>query len=1110
MRRHSSPHLPGRSQQRGYALLLMLVMVTMGILFTIVSQLSLVGTKVARAQNASAALVQAKEALIGYAITYRDDPSHSDDVFGYLPCPDMNGDGSADALSSDCGGADGKAVIGLLPYKQLGLASNQDADGNCLWYAVSGTFKASGNPNLPGPMNWDTQGQIEVRDANNNIITTPNDTNGGAAAVIFSVGPPLSSQSRLAITSANPCGVSSSSAKANAVYANYIDVDLSGTDPVKSQPFPSAQNATVRVTQGTAGNAANNDQILAITPKEIFSRIIARADFKNPLMGTPAGLINDLTNKIKINIETQIQNYLVATGTPPAVAQPANQSGYSQSTTPPRLIGDLPTLTLNSTSDNNWQSNWSDQYRYILCSDLTAPCLSIADSQTGVSTDCRGALLFSGQSTSGGPRPSTQKPPTMLPPPPNTYLVNYFESGLGILTASSTTFTGNTSYMDATNLVTNRSADIGTCLFPGAFVSFAKNIADFAAGTTNSGSSTNPLAQVNSSNIQEGSSGGNAGSGCVWDINPLQFTKSLRLYFRINFAAKGNGFTVALADGATNLAPDDSARSLGQIMCGAADSGGLGYAGAPPSGSSAGVKSPKVGIEFDTNFDGNQSVIDRHDPHTDHAAFLFWGNATDNGPSGNGADDTTHYIGTGGIAITNAAWASGAVSLSTSAPHGLAAGQTVLISGITPRAYNGTYTVSTTGLTTTQFQVSLASNPGTFVSAGMVKPITAGIAPRNPRVATAIRQFSISKASYPGAVASAPQVVIRTQIPHNIISGDTVYIYGVDDPLYDGIQTVQACKCVVPPCASNSRRFCYAPSTPPSVGPYFSGTVAQGTEISSISWSNNAATAKSPDPLPFHSGALNLTATIFGATPSVFDTTPLTIYPLTSPTFSYSVPAPSSPGSFSTENPAGMFLLKSSTSTPHNYFNYSSIPTNTSFHVRLDVTRSYDSTNHVAVLNLKAYIGDTFPSAENCTSSNFQNMTDDLATLCPSRKVTLQQDSIPVNAIARFSSVALSSTSPPITLVTVTTTAPHRLVNGAKITISGVNPATYNGTYTVAVGSNPSQFTYSLNNNPGPWNSGGDIQPLTTFYLGFTNSRGSSSPAEDQSVTIDQLLLRSQ
>jgi hypothetical protein len=1156
MRRQSSPRFAHRiPKQNGYAIILMLVLVTMGILYAVVHQASLVGMKVGRTQDTSAALLRAKEALIGYAATYRDDPpSHAADVFGYLPCPDMTAVPQAappqgNGVTENICGAAGETVVGLLPYRTLGLDDLRDSDGVCLWYVVSGTYKY--NPKT-APLNWDTRGQIQVNDSSGNPVILPSDTNGGAAAVIIAAGPPIGGQNRTPNTS-NVCGAMPAEVTA------YIESTVNAA-------------GTTTISQGVPGGSGINDQILAIIPSEIFNRIAARADFKNPLSPTPPdapGIVNNMGDKIRAAIEAQFQNDLISGATEPngiarpdaatggyvpingkligdPLSIPINNASWSASvatfSTPTLhrhslaagqvvLVSDMSPSAYNGTytvlasglTSNQFQvsltsnpglfilggkitptvftplytnhfANWRSQYRYAACDNLSG-CIDIAGDK------CRGVLMFAGQSVAG-PRGQIGSSPATLN--------NFFEggSGLGILNSSNLTFSGHTAYSDPYNVASDRTFDVGTCIFPGDFVSFARNIADFTAGINNSGSGANTLTRTNANTVEQGSSGGSAGSGCIWDVNALQFKKSLRLYFRANFAVKGNGFTVALADGATNLAPNDGSRSSGQIMCGAATSDSLGYAGVPPAGSSAGINNPKIGVEFDSNFNSN-----RNDPQADHTAFLFWGDPADNVLSGSGADDATHYLGTGGTAITNASWTTSTATFTTAAPHGLASGQAALISGVTPIGYNGIYTVLASGLTGTQFQVSLPYDPGAFSSAGMVKPITAGAGPRNPRVATAIRQFSIVRARYPG-VTSGNQAVITTPIPHRIVSGDTVYIYEVDDPLYNGVQQVVACS----PGTTGipSRRFCYIPTLSPSAGPYFSGVAVQGTELSAINWSGSGggmATATSPNPLPFHSTSPSLAASVFGVAPSAFSTGSSIIAPLSSPTFSYSVPASASPGYFATESPAGMFVLRSSTTTPHNYFNYPSIPVNANVHVRLDITRSYDTVNHVAVLNMKAYIGDTFPSvappAHTCVVSDFQNMADDLSTLCPTRSITLQQDSIPVNAIALIANMTAPLPVPPVTtsLVTATTVSPHRLVNGAKVTLSGITPFAYNGVYTITVtGSNT--FTYTLSSNPGTYISGGDIQPLTTFYLGFTNSRGSASAAEDQFVTIDQLILR--
>ena len=64
--------------------------------------------------------------------------------------------------------------------------------------------------------------------------------------------------------------------------------------------------------------------------------------------------------------------------------------------------------------------------------------------------------------------------------------------------------------------------------------------------------------------------------------------------------------------------------------------------------------------------------------------------------------------------------------------------------------------------------------------------------------------------------------------------------------------------------------------------------------------------------------------------------------------------------------------------------------------------------------------------------------------------------------------------------ITITTSAAHNLQAGATVTISGVNPGGYNGTY-VITGATATTFTVGNNNNPGTWVSGGTV--LATMGL---------------------------
>jgi hypothetical protein len=93
----------------------------------------------ARERITERALARAREALIAYAA---DRPIDAVVGPGYLPCPDLDGDGWAEATCGSLDGASGQEQrLGRLPWKTLGLPMLTDADGERLWYAVSTKYK---------------------------------------------------------------------------------------------------------------------------------------------------------------------------------------------------------------------------------------------------------------------------------------------------------------------------------------------------------------------------------------------------------------------------------------------------------------------------------------------------------------------------------------------------------------------------------------------------------------------------------------------------------------------------------------------------------------------------------------------------------------------------------------------------------------------------------------------------------------------------------------------------------------------------------------------------------------------------------------------------------
>lgn len=604
------PGRPAPRRQRGFILVFLLALLAMGVLYAVVSRLEATDYRIARAATTADALAQAKAALLGFAATYRD--SHPSigvpiEAFGYLPCPDLDGDGSADALDGDCGGTDGQPVIGLLPAKELGLASALDSDGNCLWYAVSGTFKAS--TSKPTPLNWDTQGQIEVRSPDNGILAAPDDAGGGAAAVIFSAGPPLAGLPRPAATDATPCGVSPTN-RANDVFARYLEGYATVT------PAPPAARVTGGTVKDANGNVSNNDQIIWITPKEIFARVRARTDFAAYLNGGIA------------NLQAKLSGHLA--GYPPDTSH-AGDANWLPAANPYGA----------GTSDRNFYDNWKDHFRYLTCAVAGTYCYTVSGQS------CDGALLFGGQGASGNPRQTSPR-----------LAANYFENdgatagdgkgGLPIITSMSP-FTGATAFSNSP-VPASRAADVGLCLSP----AMIDTTQPAQLALLHAVVSDQPLASVDTANqrIQLGEIGvtgsGAAAAplfGCVWYPTPQVFGddgNTLRVSFHFVINNSGDGFTFSVADA-------DPARNPSADMCGASGPA-IGYAG--NSGLKTPINYPKIGVEFDRRCDAAFG-----DPGCGGSyrqiAFVYWGDAASLD------DDNTHGAGGGTTPLNPADGTSG-------------------------------------------------------------------------------------------------------------------------------------------------------------------------------------------------------------------------------------------------------------------------------------------------------------------------------------------------------------------------------------------------------------------------------------------------------------------
>jgi len=167
--------------------MIMIVILVVGFAAALIGSLSLSALNSARQQRTTAALAQAKDALLGRAVS-------DDNMPGSLPCPDTNDDGSAELFAGNvC-----PSNIGRLPWRTLELPDLRDGSGERLWYALSPAFR---NNNAAKPLNSDTKGTLLVYGPDGTSLQTQ--ANYSAVAVIFAPGSVVGTQTRNNTTQQN-------------------------------------------------------------------------------------------------------------------------------------------------------------------------------------------------------------------------------------------------------------------------------------------------------------------------------------------------------------------------------------------------------------------------------------------------------------------------------------------------------------------------------------------------------------------------------------------------------------------------------------------------------------------------------------------------------------------------------------------------------------------------------------------------------------------------------------------------------------------------------------------------------------------------------------------
>jgi len=663
-------------RQHGSALLAILIM--LGIFATLlVGTLNRATSQNARNQSSADALVKAKDALIGYAATYQD--SHPTEVFGYLPLPDLgssrnaNGTDEGNAAGSFAGNAKNLTVIGRLPWRALGLPALRDGQGECLWYAVSGSFQ---NMSKADVLNWDSLGHFDTYSSkgtsSSTVSTTGTNYHQRPVAIIFSAGAALTGQNRQTSTTdaVATCGgnydarnyLDSYNADANInSIVNYYTSANNATGyaysltSVSDGSLLTALTAPKKIIIGDASTSTGlgkiaNDRILVITADDIFKLVKQRSDFKadiDTMMTELAGCLSAMP-----------------TGTLPAASGSKGIDGPLGNATVANCLG-LISTTKKANIRNNWKEN-------LLYAKLPTPTPITGATNTGA---CEAALIFGGERTATQARAvsSDKSNPAMyledvnatsfpngtaysgIPAydstNPSSDVVICISTCLSISETSVDVQVGATKTLTVTNPAcgtltsTSNNSSVATVTFP----SGVPTINGIGAGTTTvtirDGAKTLPQITVNvaaaggstppqvsfASNIgsfkKAGSSGavvvgagtvsltnGSQVKGCFWYPTAKALSgKTMRAYFefQLNYTEKANKNKKGYG---LNFALLPSDTPSPDTKCGKNSRGGYGSSSSWPSTS--------FGIQMDTYYSSGENDPGPSSPPKNHVAFL--------------------------------------------------------------------------------------------------------------------------------------------------------------------------------------------------------------------------------------------------------------------------------------------------------------------------------------------------------------------------------------------------------------------------------------------------------------------------------------------------------
>lgn len=289
--------MPSIRRQRGAALLAAAALLASVLLAVAALGLASQAGGASRAGVSDRALLQAREALVAYAA---DRALDADQGPGYLPCPDLDDDGWAEATCGSLAGEVGQAQrLGRLPWKTLGLPDLRDGHGERLWYAVSTRHK--GLLNCAASMACldltpdSALGTITVRSAGGQLLhdgrvdDPVRALEGGAAAVVIAPGAPLArrdgwQQQRTCGADCDAAGRCTPSPPQRAPRCdprNYLDIVAAGEVSEDNAAFHDRAAPQSRAGNGdgfaaSSHDAAANDRLVAVGYQDLMPRVMGR------------------------------------------------------------------------------------------------------------------------------------------------------------------------------------------------------------------------------------------------------------------------------------------------------------------------------------------------------------------------------------------------------------------------------------------------------------------------------------------------------------------------------------------------------------------------------------------------------------------------------------------------------------------------------------------------------------------------------------------------------------------------------------------------------------------------------------------------------------------